>query len=43
MYSNLTIAQIAYESGYNNVPYFIKQFEKIKGRTPSEYRVQINI
>ena len=42
-YSNLTIAQIAYESGYNNVPYFITQFEKITKRTPSEYRLQVNI
>lgn len=40
-YSNLTISQIAYESGYSNIPYFIKQFEKITRRTPKEYRCQI--
>lgn len=42
-YSNLTVAQIAYESGYNFVPHFITQFEKITKRTPSEYRLQINV
>lgn len=40
-YSNLSVSQIAYESGYNNVPYFIKQFESITQRTPKEYRTQI--
>lgn len=41
-YSNLSISQIAYESGYNNVPYFIKQFESLTQRTPKEYRIQID-
>lgn len=41
-YSNLTIAQVAYESGYNYVPHFIMQFEKIVKRTPSEYKSQID-
>lgn len=40
-YSNLTIAQIAYESGYNHVAFFITQFQKLMNRTPSEYRTQI--
>lgn len=40
-YSDLTVAQVAYESGYNNVPYFIKQFESITGLTPKRYRQQI--
>lgn len=39
-YSNLTVAQVAYESGYNHVPYFIKQFRDITGLTPKEYRQQ---
>lgn len=39
-YSNLTVAQVAYESGYNHVPYFIKQFHDITGLTPKEYRLQ---
>ncbi len=42
-HSNLSISQIAYESGYNNVPYFIMQFKKKIKRTPSEYRTQINL
>ncbi|MFQ6929492.1 MAG: hypothetical protein ACLRS8_19725 [Parabacteroides merdae] len=33
-YSNLSVSQIAYESGYGNVPYFIKQFESITRQTP---------
>ncbi|MDU1890799.1 MAG: AraC family transcriptional regulator [Dysgonomonas sp.] len=41
-YSNLTVSQIAYESGYNNIPYFIKQFHAVIGRNPKEYREQIN-
>lgn len=41
--SNLTVAQVAYESGYNSVPHFIAQFEKIVHRTPSEYRQQIKM
>ncbi|NDW12635.1 AraC family transcriptional regulator [Bacteroides sp. 214] len=41
-YSNLTVSQVAYESGYNNIPYFIKQFYAITHRNPKEYREQIN-
>ena len=41
-YSNLSISQIAFESGYNNIPYFIKQFETYTQKTPKEYRSQIN-
>lgn len=41
-YSNLTVSQVAYESGYNNIPYFIKQFYTIMNRNPKEYREQIN-
>ena len=40
-YSNLTIAQIAYESGYNHVPFFITQFMKTMKRTPAEYRKEL--
>lgn len=41
-YSNLTIAQIAYESGYNHVPFFITQFMKMMKRTPAEYRKELD-
>ena len=41
-YSYLTVSQVAYESGYNNVPYFIKQFEAVMQCSPGEYRVRIN-
>lgn len=41
-YSNLSISQIAFESGYNTMSHFIAQFKNIMGRTPSEYREQIH-
>ncbi|MCD8317843.1 MAG: AraC family transcriptional regulator [Paraprevotella sp.] len=41
-YSNLSVSQIAYESGYNHVPYFIKQFEEQTRRTPKMYRMELN-
>lgn len=41
-YSNMTVSQVAYESGYNNITHFISQFEKYTHRTPSEYRMQVN-
>lgn len=34
----LSIADIASQSGYNNVTYFNRIFKKITGRTPEEYR-----
>lgn len=40
--SNLTVMQVAYESGYNNVPYFIKQFESLVQCTPGEYRKRVD-
>ncbi|MFR4268626.1 MAG: helix-turn-helix domain-containing protein [Parabacteroides merdae] len=40
-YSNLSVSQIADESGYGNVPYFIKQFESITRQTPKEYRISL--
>ncbi|WP_148480023.1 AraC family transcriptional regulator [Parabacteroides johnsonii] len=40
-YSNLSVSQIAYESGYGNVSYFIKQFESITRQTPKEYRISL--
>lgn len=42
-HSNMNIAQIAYESGYNQVSFFIEQFEKIIKQTPSEYRIRVNL
>ncbi len=36
--SNLSIAEICYASGYNNVANFNRQFKQLKSRTPSQYR-----
>ncbi len=33
-----SILQVSYESGFNAVAHFNKQFLKIKGRTPSQFR-----
>jgi AraC-like DNA-binding protein len=33
------ISQVAYNCGYQNVPYFNRQFRIIKERTPQEYRM----
>ena len=39
--SDLSITQIAYGSGFNDLSYFIKTFKKIKGSSPSIYRKTI--
>lgn len=35
---NLNISEIAYTSGFENISNFNRQFKKIKGATPSEFR-----
>lgn len=41
--SDLNISQIAYESGYNNLSHFNKQFREITHQSPNEYRINIGI
>lgn len=41
--TNYSISNIAYNSGYKNVPYFNRQFRKIKNCSPQEYRKKYNI
>jgi YesN/AraC family two-component response regulator len=36
--TDMPIKEIAYECGYNSVPYFNKQFKKIEGSSPFSYR-----
>ncbi len=36
--SDARIVEICYESGFENVSYFIKKFKEAKGMTPKEYR-----
>lgn len=38
MYSNKSVAEIAYNTGYIDVSYFSKVFKKSTGCTPNEYR-----
>lgn len=33
-----TVKEIAYQCGYQNVEYFMRQFKKFTGHTPTEYR-----
>lgn len=35
---NLTVSQIAYESGFNNISNFHRLFKKYTGKTPKEYQ-----
>lgn len=37
------IVEIAYESGFNTLANFNRQFKRIKGMTPKEYRITVNI
>jgi two-component system response regulator YesN len=41
--SNLKIYEIGNKFSYQNAPYFIKQFKKVYGMTPQEYRDQHSI
>ncbi len=38
--TQLSVSEIAYNCGYQNVPYFNRQFRTIKDRTPIEYRLK---
>lgn len=38
IYTENSISEIAFNSGYNNVPYFNRQFKRLKEVTPNEYR-----
>jgi len=38
-----SISQIAYDCGYQNVPYFNRQFRIIKDRSPQEYRMRYKV
>ncbi len=35
---DLTISEIAFELGYDNVSYFIKRFKTMTGKSPSQYK-----
>lgn len=41
--TNDSISQVAYNCGYQNVPYFNRQFRTIKERTPQEYRMKYKV
>jgi AraC-like DNA-binding protein len=41
--SDLSVADIAYKCGFNNIANFNRQFRKLKNMTPSEYRRVLNL
>ncbi|HVX52428.1 MAG TPA: AraC family transcriptional regulator [Chitinophagaceae bacterium] len=41
--SNNGIADVCFESGFNNVSYFNRQFKAITGKTPFEYRKELAV
>ena len=36
--SDMTVAEVAYQCGFNDSSFFIKQFRRYKGATPKQYR-----
>ena len=38
--SDMTVQEVIYACGFNNRPHFYKEFEKLYGMTPKEYRQQ---
>lgn len=40
LFTDNSISEIAFNSGYNNIGYFNKQFKRLKELTPNEYRQQ---
>jgi len=41
MDADLKISEVCWDSGFNNFSHFNKQFKRITGMTPSEYRKKI--
>jgi transcriptional regulator GlxA family with amidase domain len=39
--SNMTVAEVAYETGFNNPKYFSKYFKTEYGKLPSTYQADI--
>jgi AraC-like DNA-binding protein len=37
--SDFNISQVCYKSGFNDIPYFCRVFRRIKGISPSKYRI----
>lgn len=41
LYTDLTISQIAYESGFNSMAYFSRRFKESTNMFPFEFRSQV--
>lgn len=39
MNTDLSIAEICFECGYNNISYFNRKFKSVMGKTPSDFRI----
>ena len=42
-YGGLTVAQVAAETGFHNLSHFNKEFRRLLGRTPTEYRRDLGL
>ncbi|WP_414813234.1 helix-turn-helix domain-containing protein [Paenibacillus sp. Soil766] len=41
LHGSLSIAEVAYRCGYNNVEHFCRQFKRITGFTPRKFHKQM--
>ena len=41
LFENLSVADICFEVGFNNISHFNKTFKQLKGKSPREYRLAI--
>ena len=41
LFENLSIADICFEVGFNNISHFNKTFKQLKGKSPREYRLSL--
>lgn len=43
LFENMPIADICFEVGFNNISHFNKTFKQLKGKSPRDYKIEMNI